>query len=326
MKATRLVAGVVMGLGLGIAAAQAQTVFKIGWTNTIDSHYGVGVTTFGEEIAKRTNGRYKLQYVPSGALGGEREMLEAVQLGTQDMIITSTGPVGNFVPETRIVDIPYLFRDYDHARKVLDGPIGQDMLAKFDDVGLHALGWGEQGFRHITNSRGPIAKPADLDGLKIRTMENPVHLEAFTALGAAPTPMAWPEVIPALEQGAIDGQENPLSVIVSAKLGEVQKYLSLDGHVYSPAIVMVSQKLWDSLDDTQKAAFEKAGDAAVVAMRGYVDNVEAQGVETLKAQGMQVNTLTPEDKQAFQDKLADVYVDYQNQFGKELMDSIIASK
>ena len=325
MQLTKLVIGLSLALGF-VATAAAQTTMRISISTAQNSHQGVAIDTFAKEVEKRTGGRYKVQNFYNGALGGERESIEAVQLGTQELAFSSTGPIPNFVPETKILDVPFLFRDKGHARAVLDGPIGQDMLAKFDDVGLHALGWGEQGFRHITNSRGPIAKPADLDGLKIRTMENPVHLEAFTALGAAPTPMAWPEVIPALEQGAIDGQENPLSVIVSAKLGEVQKYLSLDGHVYSPAIVMVSQKLWDSLDDTQKAAFEKAGDAAVVAMRGYVDNVEAQGVETLKAQGMQVNTLTPEDKQAFQDKLADVYVDYEKQFGKELMDSIIASK
>ena len=133
MKVSRLAAHLVAVLGFSISlAANAQTVLKVGWTNTIDSHYGVGMTTFGDEIAKRTNGRYKLQYFPSGALGGEREMLEAVQLGTQDLIITSTGPVGNFVPETRIVDIPFLFGDYDHVDKVLDGPIGKQLLADVD--------------------------------------------------------------------------------------------------------------------------------------------------------------------------------------------------
>ena len=308
------------------AAMASAADLKLGYALAEDSHYGAGARAFDETLKAELGDAFTVKHFPSSGLGGEREVIEGLQIGTVDATIASSGTLSNFVPEVGVFDVPFLFRDLSHARGVLDGPIGQEMLTKFDGVGTHALAWGEQGFRHITNNRGPVATPDDLAGLKIRTMENPVHLEAFTALGAAPTPMAWPEVIPALEQGAIDGQENPLSVIVSAKLGEVQKYLSLDGHVYSPAIVMVSQKLWDSLDDTQKAAFEKAGDAAVVAMRGYVDNVEAQGVETLKAQGMQINTLTPEDKQAFQDKLADVYVDYEKQFGKELMDSIIASK
>ena len=177
----------------------------------------------------------------------------------------------------------------DATRRNLTGKIN----AKFEDAGLHALAWGEQGFRHITSNRGAIQAPADLDGLKIRTMENPVHIEAFRALGAAPTPMAWPEVIGALQQGAIDGQENPLSVIVSAKLNEVQEYLTLDGHVYSSTIILVSPSLWGQLDDTQKAAFEKAADDAVVAMRAFVDEVDASGVEAMKAAGAKRALMLP---------------------------------
>lgn len=133
-------------------------------------------------------------------------------------------------------------------------------------------------------------------------MENPVHIEAFRALGAAPTPMAWPEVIGALEQGAIDGQENPLSVIVSAKLNEVQKYLTLDGHVYSSTIILVSPALWNGLDDAQKAAFEKAAGDAVTAMRAYVDDVDASGIASMQEAGMQVNELSPEQKAAFRER------------------------
>ncbi|MFV0291844.1 MAG: TRAP transporter substrate-binding protein [Paracoccus sp. (in: a-proteobacteria)] len=299
---------------------------KLGYALAEDSHYGAGASAFDETLKAILGDTFTVTHYPSSGLGGEREVIEGLQLGTVDATIASSGTLSNFVPDVGVFDIPFLFRDLAHARTVLDGEIGQDMLTKFDATGTHALAWGEQGFRHITNNRGAITTPDDLDGLKIRTMENPVHLKAFTALGAAPTPMAWPEVIPALEQGTIDGQENPLSVIVSVKLNEVQKYLTLDGHVYSPAIIMVSGKLWDSLDDTQKAAFEKAGMAAVLAMRGYVDNVEARGVATLRERGMTINELTPQDKQTFQDKLADVYTEYEAQFGKELMDSIIATE
>lgn len=312
-------------LACSTAIATAAEV-KLGYALAEDSHYGAGAKAFDETLKAELGDAFTVKHFPSSGLGGEREVIEGLQIGTVDATIASSGTLSNFVPEVGVFDVPFLFRDLPHARAVLDGPIGDGMLVKFDDVGTHALAWGEQGFRHITNNLRPITKPEDLAGLKIRTMENPVHLKAFTALGASPTPMAWPEVIPALEQGAIDGQENPLSVIVSVKLDEVQKFASLDGHVYSPAIVMVSKKLWDSLDDTQKAAFEKAGDAAVVAMRAYVDNVEAEGVAALKERGMAVNELTPEEKQVFQDKLADVYVEYQAQFGKELMDSIIATE
>ena len=155
-------------------------------------------------------------------------------------------------------------------------------------------------------------------------MENPVHIEAFRALGAAPTPMAWPEVIGALQQGAIDGQENPLSVIVSAKLNEVQKNLTLDGHVYSSTIILISPSLWGNLDDEQKAAFEKAADDAVVAMRAYVDEVDASGVARMQEAGMTVNELSAEQKAAFREALAEPYKAYEAQFGKELMDRIQA--
>jgi len=324
MKASRTVAGLLVGLGLGVAvtAAQAQTVFKIGWVNTIDSHYGVGVTTFGDEIFKRTNGRYKLQYFPSGALGGEREMLEAVQLGTQDMIITSTGPVGNFVPETRIVDIPYLFRDYDHARKVLDGPIGQDILAKFPSKGLVAITWMENGFRHITNSKRPVKTPDDVKGLKIRTMENKVHMEAFKAMGALPTPMNMNELFTALQTGTVDGQENPIPVILTNKLYTVQKYVTLDSHVYSPAMIIINKDLWNKISDADKAAFKEAAKLALAANRKKVNDDEANGLEIMQKAGMEV--ITKVDGAAFQKAVASAYTTYNKEFGeaniKKIMD------
>lgn len=324
MKATRLMAGVVMGLGLGIAAAQAQTVFKIGWTNTIDSHYGVGVTTFGDEIFKRTNGRYKLQYFPSGALGGEREMLEAVQLGTQDMIITSTGPVGNFVPETRIVDIPYLFRDYDHARKVLDGPIGQEILTKFPAKGLVAISWMENGFRHITNSKRAVKSPDDVKGLKIRTMENKVHMEAFKAMGALPTPMNMNEVFTALQTGTVDGQENPIPVILANKLYTVQKYLTLDSHVYSPAILIINKGLWDKISDADKAAFKEAAKIALVANRKKVNDDEANGLDVMRKAGTEI--VTSVDNAAFQKAVASAYAGFNKEFGEANIKRIVDVK
>ena len=312
-----------VALGFSLTtAAQAQTVFKIGWTNTIDSHYGVGVTTFGDEIAKRTNGRYKLQYFPSGALGGEREMLEAVQLGTQDMIITSTGPVGNFVPETRIVDIPYLFRDYDHARKVLDGQIGQDILAKFPAKGLVAISWMENGFRHITNSKRAVKTPDDVKGLKIRTMENKVHMEAFKAMGALPTPMNMNEVFTALQTGTVDGQENPIPVILANKLYTVQKYITLDSHVYSPAILIINKGLWDKISDADKAAFKDAAKIALVANRKKVNDDETNGIDVMKKAGSEI--ITTVDNAAFQKAVASAYTSYNKEFGeaniKKIMD------
>ncbi len=215
-------------------------------------------TVFCDEIEKGTQGRYKCQQFPNSALGGEREQIEAVQLGTQDLVNTSTGPVGNFVPEVKIVDIPFLFRDYDHARKVMDGPIGQDILAKFPSKGIIALAWTENGFRHMTNSKRDIVKPADAAGLKMRTMENKVHMDGYRTFGILPTPMAFPELFGALQQGTVDGQENPIPVILSSKFAQVQKHLSLTGHVYSPALLLMSPKVWNKLSDADKKVFIEA--------------------------------------------------------------------
>ena len=313
-------AGALVALGL---PALAQTEIKIGYALATDSHYGVAARKFEEVVLSETGDQFDFTHFPSSGLGGEREVIEGLQIGTVEATIVSSGTLANFVPDTGVFDIPFLFRDLDHARAVLDGPIGQDILAKFDAVGLHGLAWGEQGFRHITNNRNPIETPADVEGLKIRTMENPVHLKAFNAMGAAPTPMAWPEVISSLQQGVIDGQENPLSVIVSVKLDEVQEYLTLSGHVYSPAMLLVSKPFWDGLDDSQKAAFEKAAAEAVSAMRGYVDEVETTGVETLKERGMTVNALSAEEKARFQDAISAAYDDYYDTYGRDLVDSIV---
>ena len=307
-------------------AAHAQQEVKLGYALATTSHYGVTAAKWQEVVEAGTDGRFVFRHFPSSGLGGEREVIEGLQIGTVEATIVSSGTLSNFVPETGVFDIPFLFRDLKHARTVLDGPIGQDILAKFEPAGLIAIAWGEQGFRHITNNRNAIAAPADVAGLKLRTMENPIHITAFQTLGAAPTPMAWPEVIGALEQGTIDGQENPLSVITSAKLSEVQKYLTVSGHVYSPAMLLVAPDFWNGLSDEDKDVFRKGAAEAVVAMRGFVDNAESSGVEQLKAAGMDVGELSTEQKAAFQEALAPAYEQYYNTYSKDLIDQIIATE
>ncbi|MGQ2904166.1 MAG: TRAP transporter substrate-binding protein [Neoaquamicrobium sediminum] len=327
---TRHFAPAAMALGMAVfgfsGAAHAQQEVKLGYALATTSHYGVAAEKWQEVVEAETDGRYVFRHFPSSGLGGEREVIEGVQLGTVEATIVSSGTLSNFVPETGVFDIPFLFRDLAHARAVLDGPIGQEILAKFDDVGLVALAWGEQGFRHITNNRNAIAGPADVAGLKLRTMENPTHITAFEALGAAPTPMAWPEVIGALQQGTIDGQENPLSVITSAKLSEVQKYLTLSGHVYSPAMLLVSKQLWDGMSEEDQEIFRNAASEAVTAMRGFVDDVETSGVAQLKEAGMDVGELSAEQKAMFQNALGGAYEQYYGTYGKDLIDQIIATK
>ena len=317
----------VLGLGLAsalsvglVAGAAAQTTMKISISTSQNSHQGVAIDTFAKEVEKRTAGRYKVQTFYNGALGGERESIEAVQLGTQELAFSSSGPVPNFVPETKILDVPFLFRDKAHARAVLDGPIGQELLAKFDAKGFKALAWAENGFRHMTNSKRAVNAPEDLKGLKMRTMENPVHIAAYKALGIITTPMAFPEVFTALQQGTVDGQENPLSVIISAKFDQVQKRLTLTGHVYSPCIFVMNKASFDKLSAADKTAFLEAAKVATKANRDRVDQDDANGVKELRAQGMTV--IEDVDKAKFVAQLAPVNAEFEKQFGKANLDKI----
>ena len=298
---------------LAAGGAQAQTVLKIGYATSATSHYGVGSTVFCDEIEKGTQGRYKCQQFPSSALGGEREQIEAVQLGTQDLVNTSTGPLGNFVPEVKIVDIPFLFRDYDHARKVMDGPIGQDLLKSMQSKGLIGLAWTENGFRHMTNSKRPITTPDDARGLKMRTMENKVHMDGYRTFGIQPTPMAFPELFGALQQGTVDGQENPIPVILASKFSQVQKHLSLTGHVYSPAVLLLSPMVWNKLSAADKTVFQEAAKKASAAQRKKVNDDENNGIAQLEREGMQV--VRQVDGNAFRRAVTPAYQEYAKEFG-----------
>ena len=323
MKLSKLIIGLSLALGF-VAAASAQTTMRISISVAQNSHQGAAIDTFAKEVERRTAGRYKIQTFYAGALGGERESIEAVQLGTQELAFSSTGPIPNFVPETKILDVPFLFRDKPHARAVLDGPIGQEMLGKFDAKGFKALAWAENGFRHMTNSKRDVKAPEDLKGLKMRTMENPVHIAAYKGLGIVTTPMAFPEVFTALQQGTVDGQENPLSVIMSAKFDQVQKHLSLTGHVYSPAIFVMNKGSFDKLTATDKQAFIDSAKEGTKANRARVDADDATGVTELRAKGMTV--IDNVDKSKFVAMLAPVNATFERDFGKANLDAIRAVK
>ena len=322
MKLSKLVIGLSLAMGFvsftGVAAA--QTTMRISISIAQNSHQGIAIDTFAKEVEKRTAGRYKIQPFYSGSLGGERESIEAVQLGTQELTFSSSGPIPNFVPETKILDIPFLFRDKAHARAVLDGPIGQEMLTKFDAKGFKALAWGENGIRHMTNSKRSVNAPEDLKGLKMRTMENPVHVAAYKGLGIVTTPMAFPEVFTALQQGTVDGQENPLSVIMASKFDQVQKHLSLTGHVYSPGIFLMSKPAFDKLSAADKTAFLEAAREGAKANRARVDEDDAKGVAELRSKGMTV--VENIDKSKFVAMLAPVNAEFEKQFGKANIDKI----
>jgi tripartite ATP-independent transporter DctP family solute receptor len=307
------------GLAGGLLAAPAAAQTNVTLTHALgaNSHYGVAALAFKETVERLTNGRYRVTIQRND---NERESIEATQIGTQEFTITSTGPVGNFVPDTLVLDIPFLFRDYDHARGVLDSAIGRELLAKFAPRGLIGVAWMENGFRNVTNSRREVASPADVQGLKIRTMENPVHMRAFQTLGALPTPMAFSELVPALQQGTVDGQENPIPVIVANNLNQVQRYLSLTRHVYSPAVLIGNPAFWNRLNAADRAAFQEAAKAAVQANRDKVSADERDGVALLRSRGMTVRETV--DTAAFQAALAPAFEQYRRQFDAALIQRI----
>jgi tripartite ATP-independent transporter DctP family solute receptor len=286
-------------LALGAAPALAQTQVTFQHPIGINSHYGAGTTAFKETFERLTNNRFRVIYQRND---NERETIEAVQIGTIECTITSTGPVGNFVPETRNLDVPFLFRDTAHARGLLDSPIGQEMLQRVPARGIFAVAWLENGFRHMTNSRREVNTPADVRGLKVRTMENPVHMRAFQTLGALPTPMAFSELVPALQQGTVDGQENPIPVILNNNLNQVQRHLTLTGHVYSPAMLLCNPAFVNRMNAEDRAALAQAGRDAAVANRARVTSDEQTGVDELRRRGMTV--VTKVDSAAFQAALA----------------------
>ena len=319
MKLSKLFLSLALAAGL-IASASAQTKMKISISTAQNSHQGVAIDVFAKEVEKRTAGRYKIETFYNASLGSERESIESVQLGTQELTFSSTGPVPNFVPDAKILDIPFLFRDKAHARAVLDGPIGQEMLGKFDSKGFKALSWAENGFRHMTNSKRAVNAPDDLKGLKMRTMENPVHVAAYKGFGIVTTPMAFAEAFTALQQGTVDGQENPLSVIMSAKFDQVQKHLSLTGHVYSPCIFLMNKASFDKLSAADKQAFLDAAKEGTKANRARVDTDDASGVADLRAKGMSV--VDNLDKAKFVAALGPVNAEFEKQFGKANIDKI----
>ena len=317
----RITLAVAGALTLGLASVtQAQVVMRNSVSIAQNSHQGNGIDVLSQEVEKGTKGRIIIKNFFSGSLGGERESIESVQLGTQELTGTSTGPIPNFVPAVKILDIPFLFRDKAHARAVLDGPIGQAMLKEFDSKGFKALAWSENGVRHMTNNKRPINLPDDLKGLKMRTMENPVHVAAYKGFGIITTPMAFPEVFTALQQGVVDGQENPLSVIMAAKFEQVQKYMTLTAHVYSPALLLMNKASFDKLSPADQKVFLDAAKLAVVATRARVDKDDASGVTELRSKGMSI--IENFDKAAFVAKLAPVFTQFEKDFGKDKIDAI----
>ncbi len=294
-------------------------ILRVGHTLTDDSHYGVGLKKFAELVKAKTKGAIEVQVYGNSKLGNERDLIEGIALGTVEMCLSSTGPLPSFSKKFMVFDLPFIVQDRDKFYPILDGKTGEDMLASLSTKGIKGLVFFENGFRHLTNSRKAVNSPADVEGLKVRVMENPVHLETFKVLGANPSPMPFGELFTALQQKTMDGQENPLIIIKTSKFYEVQKHLALTGHFYSPAVLMINEKLFKGFTaDQQKAILAAAKEARDYERKFIMDN-EKKTIEELKKAGMEITT---PNKTEFQKATEAVYKKFEAEIGKDLIEKI----
>ena len=269
--------------------AVAETVLQLGTTVNEQDSFQIAAEKFAELVYERTNGEYKIEIYPNGTLGGESDMLDSMSMGMLDMGIITSGPFVNFSEMMGVLDMPYLFATNEEAYEILDGEIGQELLFTLEEAGLKGLAYAERGFRNVTTSVRPITSAADLKGLKLRVMENEVYTATFKALDVNAVPMAWAEALTAMQQGTIEGQENPVNVMYSYKLWEYgQKYATFDRHSYATAIITMSLDVFNELDEETQAIFKQSAQEAAEFERAWVAEQEAGQIQALKDNGMEI--------------------------------------
>ena len=284
----------------------------------------MGMEKFAEIVTAKSGGKIKVSLFPGGVLGGDAPNVSALQGGTLEMVVMNSGILASQVKEFAIYDFPFLFANAKEADAVVDGPFGKKMHDKLQDKGIVGLAYWELGFRNMTNSKRPINKVEDLAGLKIRVIPNPINLDWVKALDANPTPMAFPEVYAALESKALDGQENPLNVILANKFAEVQKHLVLTNHVYNPQTAMISKKFWDTLTNDEKKLLTDAAIDAGNYQRQTARAAAGETLDALKKSGMQVTELPPAEMLKLRDKMKPVIAKYSASVGESTVNELMA--
>src|SRR5690606_16987820 len=281
---------------------------------------------FKEKLEEESDGRLTVELYPNGQLyGSDREAIEAVQLGNLEMTIPAVAPLASFNEKFLVFDLPFLFNDYDAAYTALDGELGQELLDSLEQNDLKGLVFGENGFRHVSNNDKPIQSPADMEGLKLRTLENPLHTDTFKAFGANASPFAFGELYTALQQGTYDAMECPISLYYTNKFYEVQDYLTLTGHVYAAAILLANNDFYNSLPEDLQQLVMEASEEFKDEQRALAQQQDVEFLEQLKAEGMQVNDLTAEQRNEFRQAAQTVYDKYESQIGKDLIDRALAA-
>ncbi len=319
-----LIPGLMTLAGAGYAAEINEHTIKFATAGAIGSPIALGMDKFADIVKEKSDGQITVKRFPGGTLGGDVQTLSAVQGGTVEMTTMNAGILASVAKDFAMVDLPFLFESPAEADTVMDGPVGATLAAELPDSGLVGLGYWELGFRQLSNNRHPITTVDDIAGLKIRVIQSPIYIDLFNALGANAVPMPFTELYTALETGAIDGQENPAPSILTAKLNEVQKYLTLTRHTYNPQIVMVSKKFWDKLNDDERQLLQDAVLEARDYERAVAREQASKAVEELKAEGMEVTELSPEEMAKLREKAKPVADKYAAQLDPALLQQLNA--
>jgi len=318
-----LIAGsIVLGGSPADAADINRHTIKFASTGAKGAPIVLGMEKFAEIVQEKSGGQITVKSFPNGTLGGDIQTISALQGGTIEMTTMNAGLLAGVVSDFAIVDLPFLFDGPAEADAVMDGPVGKALADRLPEKGLVGLAYWELGFRQLTNSRHPVTKVDDIAGLKIRVVQSPIYIDLFNALGANAVPMPFPELYPALETKTVDGQENPAPSILTAKLHEVQKYLTLTNHTYNPQIVMIGAKFWNKLNADEKKLIQDAAAEARDYQRSVSREQAAKAVDQLKAEGLQVAELSPAEVARFREKAKPVADKYSAQIDPALVKQV----
>lgn len=297
-------------------------VLKFGHIVKPDGPVAKAAVRFSELVEERTSGKVKIEVYGSSQLGSQRDLLEGLQIGTVDITASSPAIISAVVPEVSVLDLPYMFSSKEQAYSVLDGELGKEIFANLEGQGYTCIGVWENGFRHITNSKVAIHTPEDLEGLKIRVPESDVYLEMMKALGAMPTPMAFGELFTALQNGTVDGQENPVSQIYASKFNEVQQYMTLDGHIYATNPVLISNSAMEKIPEDMRQIVLDTCKEVTNWQRQLVAEKEDAMLKEMEDSGMEITKLTDEELAKFKEKVAPVWEMFEDEIGKDLIDKV----
>jgi len=316
---------IALGAVFLLGQAQAATVIKVGHGANDKYHMHRALLHFARLVEEGSNGEFEVKIFPSSQMGPDREMIEGVQTGVLEMAVSPSSFFAGWDPAFAVIELPYMYPGKDVALKVLNGPAGQKMLDKLGNQGLVGLGWLENGVRHVSNNVRAIHTPEDLNGVKLRTMKVPAHVDTFSALGANPTPMNFGEVYSALQQGVIDGQENPVALIDSQRFYEVQKHVSLTSHVFTTYIPVISQSFFGGLSSKHQALLSDSMKKAAMFQQELVNGEESAQLEKIKKAGTKVVVLNKDQLQAFVDKTESVRKKYRSTVGEGNYDAWAAA-